>query len=91
MEHERDIAGDKDLDPDSSRRPRQRRREESGNPGGALMAVYDAHTLEQLRLLATSICVSLAVDHLGYVYAGCGTIYVYAPGATQQSRARYFG
>jgi hypothetical protein len=65
--------------------------EESGNPSDALMAVYDAHTLEQLRLFSTSICVSLAVDHLGYVYAGCGTIYVYAPGATQQIQVLHRG
>jgi hypothetical protein len=58
--------------------------EDSGNPSDALMAVYDARTLKQLNLFSTSICESIAVDRLGYVYAGCGTIYVYTPGATRQ-------
>ncbi|MGA9272194.1 MAG: hypothetical protein WBV67_01800, partial [Candidatus Cybelea sp.] len=58
--------------------------EDSGNPSDALMAVYDTRTLKQLNLFSTSICESIAVDRLGYVYAGCGTIYVYTPGATRQ-------
>jgi hypothetical protein len=58
--------------------------EDSGSPSAALMAVYDTRTLKQLHLLSTSICVSIAVDQVGYLYAGCGTIYVYTPGATRQ-------